>query len=152
MSEPKALRLIRAVQAALETIQGNGFYTEAGARVTRGRKRIGKDEAYPLLIIHEGEEEATKRVGDQVHNRLNITIEGWCDADPLNPLDDAHLLLADIKKAVFSKLEPRAHPGLFSNVGYLGRVIDPPEDGSRLCSVSVLLAIDWAERLTDPMN
>ncbi|ERS12531.1 hypothetical protein Q673_02635 [Marinobacter sp. EN3] len=153
MADPKSLRVIKTLQSALEQIQGEGFNTDAGLRITRGRKRISKDETFPLLVIHEGDEEVIKAVGQQqVHNRLNITIEGWCEADPLNPLDDAHFLLADIKQSLFPALESRCNPGLFTKVDYLGRVIDPPEDGSRICSVSVLLAIDWAERLTEPMN
>jgi len=151
MAEPKSLRVVKAVQAALEQIQAPEYNTDAGTRISRGRKRISNSETFPLLIIHEGEEEVIKRSGvDQVQNRLNVTIEGWIEADPLNPLDDAHLLLADIKKSLFPALESRNNPGLIVQVNYLGRVIDPPEDGSRSCSVSVLLEIDWTERLTDP--
>lgn len=149
--EPKSLRVVKAVQAALEQIQAPEYNTDAGKRITRGRKRISKEEAFPLLILHEGEEEVVKRVGpDRVQNRLNLTVEGWVKADPINPLDDAHLLLADIQKSLFPALESRNNAGLIVQVQYLGRVIDPPEDGSRSCSVSVLLAIDWTEHLTDP--
>jgi len=149
--EPKALRVVKAIQVALEQIQAPEYNTDAGQRITRGRKRISKDEDFPLLIIHEGEEEVIKRSGqEQVQNRLNITVEGWVQADPINPLDDAHLLLADIQKCLFPALESRNQTGLIVQVQYLGRVIDPPEDGSRSCSVSVLLAIDWTEHLTDP--
>lgn len=153
MTEPKSLRVIKAVQSALEQIQRGDYHTDAGARITRGRRRISKQETFPLLIIHEGEEEVVKTVGvRQVQNRLPVTIEGWCQADPLNPLDDAHYLLADIKQSLFPALDNRSNPGLIVKVDYLGRVIEPPEDGSRICSVSVLLAIDWTEQLTDPMN
>jgi len=153
MAEPKSLRIINALQSALEQIQGAEYNTDAGLRITRGRKRISKDETFPLIILHEGEEEVVKASGvRQVQNRLNVTIEGWCLADPINPLDDAHYLLADIKKALFPALENRKNPGLIIKVDYLGRVIDPPDDGSRNCSVSVLLAIDWTELLTDPMQ
>jgi len=151
MADPKSLRVVKVVQAALEQIQAPDYNTDAGERITRGRKRISKDEAFPFLIIHEGEEEVIKRSGqDQVQNRLNVTIEGWTKADPFNPLDDAHLLLADIQKSLFPALESRNNPGLIVQVQYLGRVIEPPDDGSRSCSVSVLLAIDWTEHLTDP--
>lgn len=151
MAEPKALRVVKAVQAALEQIQGPYYNTDAGTRISRGRKRISKDEDFPLLIIHEGEEEVVKSAGEsQVQNRLNVTVEGWVQADPINPLDDAHLLLADIQRCLFPALESRNNPGLIVQVQYLGRVIDPPDDGSRSCSVSVLLAIDWTEHLTDP--
>ena len=151
MAEPKSLRVVKAVQAAIEQIQAPDYNTDAGQRVTRGRKRISKDETFPLIILHEGEEEVIKTVGpDRVQNRLNVTVEGWVEADPINPLDDAHLLLADIQKSLFPALLSRSNPGLIVQVQYLGRVIDPPEDGSRSCSVSVLLAIDWTEHLTDP--
>ncbi len=151
MAEPKSLRVVKAVQAAIEQIQAPEYNTDAGQRVTRGRKRISKDETFPLIILHEGEEEVVKTVGpDRVQNRLNVTVEGWVEADPINPLDDAHLLLADIQKSLFPALLSRSNPGLIVQVQYLGRVIDPPEDGSRSCSVSVLLAIDWTEHLTDP--
>lgn len=151
MAEPKSLRVVKAVQTAIEQIQAPDYNTDAGQRVTRGRKRISKDETFPLIILHEGEEEVVKTVGpDRVQNRLNVTVEGWVEADPINPLDDAHLLLADIQKSLFPALLSRSNPGLIVQVQYLGRVIDPPEDGSRSCSVSVLLAIDWTEHLTDP--
>lgn len=151
MAEPKSLRVVKAVQAAIEQIQAPEYNTDAGQRVTRGRKRISKDETFPLIILHEGEEEVVKTVGpDRVQNRLNVTVEGWVEADPINPLDDAHMLLADIQKSLFPALLSRSNPGLIVQVQYLGRVIDPPEDGSRSCSVSVLLAIDWTEHLTDP--
>jgi len=149
--EPKALRVVKALQTALEQIQQPDYNTNAGQRISRGRKRISKDETFPLLIIHEGDEEVIKRVGPGlVQNRLSITIEGWVQADPINPLDDAHFLLADIQKSLFPALESRNNAGLIVQVQYLGRVIDPPEDGSRSCSVSVLLEIDWTEHLTDP--
>lgn len=151
MADPKSLRVVKAIQGALELIQKPGYNTDAGTRISRGRRRISTNETFPLIIIHEGEEEVIKRAGvDQVQNRLNITVEGWVQADPINPLDDAHLLLADIQKCLFPALESRTNPGLLVQVQYLGRVIDPPEDGSRSCSVSVLLAIDWTEHLTDP--
>ncbi|KMQ75301.1 hypothetical protein [Marinobacter subterrani] len=151
MADPKSLRVIKHLQSALEQINTPDYSTDAGTRISRGRKRISNQETFPLLIIHEGEEEVVKTVGiEQVQNRLNVTIEGWVQADPVNPLDDAHLLLADIKKSLFPALENRSNPGLIVRVSYLGRVIDPPDDGSRSCSVSVLLAIDWTEHLTDP--
>jgi len=149
--EPKSLRVIQAVELALSAIDGADYHTDAGNRITRGRRQVGHDDQFPLLIIHEGEEEVVKNAGPcRVQNRLNVTIEGWCETDLLNPLDDAHRLLADIQRAIVPLLESRADPGLIIASRYQGRVIEPPDDGSRLCSLSVLLTIDWSQDLSNP--
>lgn len=153
MPTPKSLRVLNAVQAALAQINGDGDYiTSAGQRISRGRKVRSREETYPLLIIHEGEETVVKSSGvAQVQNRLPIMVEGWLEVtDADNPLDDAHELLADIKLCLFPALANTNHPGLIASVAYKGRVIDPPEDGSRYCSVSVFLEFDWVDQLSNP--
>jgi hypothetical protein len=148
--DSKALRVIKEIQTALEVISiANGYQTDAGLRVSRGRKRISRDETFPLISIHEGEEEVVKSVGvSVVQLRLPVTVEGFVESDLANPLDSAHPLLADIKKSLFPALIQNR--GSIINVNYLGRVIDPPEDGSRYSSVSVHLAVEWGEELSNP--
>lgn len=151
MLKPKSLAVINLLETALAQITPPDYNTDAGTRITRGRRRISKDETFPCLIIHEGEEDVIKSTGNRlVHNRLAVTVEGWLEADPLNPLDNAHYLLADIKQCLFPLLNQQ--PGLLLTVDYLGRVIEPPNDGSQYCSVSVLLAMEWTDDLTNPMQ
>lgn len=148
--DSKALKITKAIQGALESIQiANGYQTDAGLRISRGRLRISRDEVFPLISIHEGEEDVIKRVGPSVVQlRLPVTVEGFVESDPVNPLDSAHVLLADIKRSLFPALSEQR--GLIINTEYLGRIISPPEDGSSYSSVSVHLAVEWGEELSNP--
>jgi len=148
--ESKALKVTKAVQASLEKITiAEGFETDAGLSITRGRRRISPEENFPLLVIHEGKEEVVGKRGDTVvHLRLPITIEGFLAVDAMNPLDSSHQLLADIKRSLYPSLS--SHRGLIIQSEYLGREIIPPEDGSSYSSVSVHLAVEWGEELSNP--
>ena len=149
MADPKALQVIKTLQAGLEQIQtANGFATDAGLRISRGRKKFASNETFPLLFIHEGEESVSKRMGITNHLEMPVSIEGFIEADINNPLDDGHKLLADIKKSLSPALSQNRR--LIFNWEYQGRVINPPDDGSRYTNVTVQVVLHWAEELTNP--
>jgi predicted TIM-barrel enzyme len=148
--DSKALTVIKQIQTELEKITlANGYGSDAGLRVSRGRLRISPDESFPLLLIHEGDETVDKRAGNNtVQLSEAVTIEGFAQSDPDNPLDAAHYLLADIKRALFPAIQ--RHPGLIIRGEYDGKSIQTPDDGSGFVSVQVRIKILWSEYLSDP--
>lgn len=148
--DSKALTVIKTVQSELEKITiANGYSSDAGFRVSRGRLRLSPDEVFPLLLIHEGDESIEKRVGNNVVQiQLPIVVEGFDVSDPENPLDAAHDLLADIKRALFPSIQK--YSGLIIRCEYDGKSIQPPDDGSSFVSVIVRLNILWGEYLAEP--
>ena len=78
------------------------------------------------------------------------------ECDPDNPNDAAHAAIRDIKRAVF-KPEADVSPGAIGALGgrvkalhYRGKIIEQRVDGRPLVFVSVELAAEFVEDLTNP--
>lgn len=107
-TDPFRLRLMKGLTQVLQQIAtANGYYTEAGVAVYRGRMTFGSTDPLPCIAIMEPPLQP-----EPVHNPLgsgarryqyDLYVQGFAVDDAKNPSDPAHLLLADIRKAVISE-------------------------------------------------
>lgn len=151
----QAERPLAVIRERLEEIQeDNGYNTNAGNNVYRGRVFLDRDSELPAITIVETEENpATADVsGSLVRETVNYQIRGVAQADPDNPLDQGHVLVADIKKALFRAptIDMERLDGTITNLSYTGRGIFPPEDGSRYVYVEVYLEVTHGEQFGNP--
>lgn len=154
MSTASTLAGAIATQLAQIT-KANGYATDIGTKVLRGRRRL--DESHlPCTVIIESDDRVTSearsvpRPGERtkaVKLAQRYTLEGHlpCDAD--HPNDAAHDAIADLKKAVFSEL---TLGGLVRDISYIGRVISAREDGIEVVSGAIVIELEYTEDLANP--
>lgn len=131
--------------------RANGYHTDIGQRVLRGRRKI--DDSYlPCVVIIEGEDKTT----GEADSRMEIAVDqdyvfgGYAHCDPDNPNDVGHLIVKDIKKALWNRA---VHSG---NLGrrvrtfkYMGKDIGPRADGEPMVFAVVHAQARFAEALDD---
>ena len=115
MADPFRLRVLKALTAVIRTVTpANGyahdlsdFVDEAGrtsARVFRGRDVFGFNDPLPLVSILEAPrplEQLSATAGSAASKGdWEILIQAFVTDDPENPTDPAHLLIADVVKAI----------------------------------------------------
>lgn len=103
--EPFRLRLTKGLCDLFTQItKDNGFYTDAGKAVYRGRLTFGANEPLPAIALLEPPlqpDPLVQPLGSVVHKQqLDIYVQGFAVDDRNNPTDPAQLLLADIKKVI----------------------------------------------------
>ena len=147
----KASQVADDIYARLRTIRiADGFETDIGRDVKRGRRKLPGDDAPPCVVMFEGNDDVKDRPGriHSIYVQQGYAIDGFDKCDPDNPNDQAHKMIRDIKRAIFGGADPLAnHVG---KVIYLGRDIGPRPDGAALVQARVLIAVDFVEDLTNP--
>lgn len=142
-----------AVSARLETITiANGFSTDIGLKVMRGRKRLDPSNL-PCAVLIERDDKPEKQTGQRdpsVKVAQVYILEGHAACDPENPNDMGHLIIADIKKAIFSSKLTYGNGQQIYEVIYAGRTIAPREDGMAVVAAAVEISVDFVERLANP--
>lgn len=171
---PFRLRVLHAITDALKTITpANGYahdlsdYTDQGetmSRVFRGRDVFGFNDPRPMVSVLEhpraldallGPDGATDRVAP-----WELLIQGFVNDDPENPTDPAHLLVADVIKAL--ALEA-AKPHNILGLGFrmpavaaggmkIGSPVCRPADDeiSSVAFFFLTIALDLVEDVADP--
>lgn len=139
-----------ALHARLAEIRtANGYETDAGALVYRGRRRLDPSKMPCCVII-----EMPDSVRDQQPRRAALSavfvLEGHAQCDPDNPNDVGHQLVADIKRAVFRAPLQYADGKPVLSVDYVKRTIAPREDGLAVVSAGVEIKVDYVEQLGEP--
>lgn len=152
MTDPKALQIVKALAARLEVIRtANGYRTDAGAQVYRGRIVFDASDSLPALTVFDDEDDVLQINGAlRAKLGLSVTIEGIAQADPDNPSDTGHAMVADIKKAIFSPDYDQTFGGMVAKLSYAGRRMQSREGGSGHISVAVMLTVEYVEDLTNP--
>lgn len=125
----------------------NGYNTDIGARVFRGKRSIGEG-AVPCVIIVEGDDTPTSDALRNVAIDQAYSIEAHDACDPNNPNDKAHLILVDIKRAIFGK--DQNLDGLARKLEYKGRSILPREDGLAIVTAGISINVRYVDDLTNP--
>lgn len=135
----------------------NGYHTDIGATVYRGRLKHDEDRV-PYCVLIEGEDRPQENDG----GRLDVTLEQdfvlgayvLCNVD--NPNDAAHLAIKDIKKAVFSSdlarrpiAGARGANGRVKSLSYRGKDIGPRADGKNIVFAVVHITVTFAENLLE---
>jgi hypothetical protein len=146
----KAAGIADALAQRLKLIRKTaGYLTDAGLQVWQGRLTIDPD-SLPSITIREDEDLVERQRGqaDDAAVLLPFVIEATspCDAD--NPNLAGHVLIADIKRAIFSG--DLTWGGLAQRTLYTGRTIGPRQDGSDLVTVTVKIQIAIVENLARP--
>ena len=127
----------------------NGFNTDIGARVFRGKRRID-DSAIPCSTITEGNDNPTSRAGrlPLVTIDQDYIVGGYVQCDPDHPNDAAHLVLKDIKRALFA--DGGTWGSITRIVNYKGRDIGPRSDGGNFVFAIVEFSVSYVEDLSKP--
>lgn len=128
----------------------NGYSTDIGIRVFRGRKKID-DSQVPCISMIEADDDP----GD-VDTRLEIKITqryvigGYSYCDPDHPNDTAHLIVRDIKRALWNKDTHGPNLGKrVKSLNYDGRDFGPRIDGEPIVFAVVHANAVFAETLYD---
>jgi hypothetical protein len=150
-----------ALAARLETITiANGFQTDIGLTVFRGKGRIDEGDV-PCCVIYEagdkkdGDSQAASLAGgptrmklSDVHLMQRYFIEGHAPCDPDHPNDAAHAIIADLKRALFDG--DRSFGDRVRRLFYHGRAIGRREDGARIVNASIVVDAEIVENLASP--
>jgi hypothetical protein len=132
--------------------KANGFETDIGLSVKRGRRKLPAEDEIPCAVIIEGpddvEDMAGKTQSALIKVRQAYVIDGFDTCDPEHPNDTAHAIIRDIKRAIFS--DGRTFGGKVSEVLYTGRDIGPRPDGAAFVQARVMIDASFAENLATP--
>lgn len=139
-----------AISARIATIKKvNGFSTDIGLKVMRGRKRLDPTMLPCAVLIERDDQVLDSRPG-QVKVSQPFIIEGHAACDPDNPNDVGHQIIADIKKALFGEKFTYASGKQVVDVKYKGRSIAPREDGIEVVGAAVEVVVEFVEQLSNP--
>lgn len=138
--------------------KANGFGTDIGLRVLRGRRTVD-DSQVPCSVLIEGEDSIQSDDGTSVKLAQRYVLGGYVECDPDAPNDAAHLVLRDIKRAIFKPVElngrVQSQPGItlggrVLKVSYQGRDIGPRADGVPIVFAVVQIDVHYVEDLSNP--
>lgn len=157
MSLAKDISIAIATKLSDITV-ANGYNTDIGLSVYRGRRRVELANL-PCCVIIEGEEEVVDQIRTmtaQGYSQRNVTgklnqtytIEAILECDPDDPNDAAHDAIADIKVALYKG--DLSLNGKVTAISYRGRVISAREEGFNAISGAVIIGLDFVENLNSP--
>lgn len=149
----KAEDISNEIAARISTITiANGYETDIGTHLMRGRRKIPADDEVPCSVLIEGNDAIDdtngRSQGARVKLRLPYMIDGFDRCEPNNPNVKAHAMIRDIKRALFNG--DRNFGGRVYEVNYLGRDIGPRADGAGLVQARVAIEVAYAEDLANP--
>lgn len=145
-----AVEIAAELSARLARISvANEFNTNIGARVFRGRHKID-DSQVPCAVLFEGQDGVANLKNKLTELKIDqgYVLGGYdrCDAD--NPNDKAHLIIKDLKRAVFDG--DATLGGKVRIVEYIGRDIGPRADGVAIVFAVIEINVEYAENLLNP--
>lgn len=152
MPDSVAKQILTKLDTRLKTILvANGYNTNAGQRVYRGRKSFDWGDAalFPAISVFDPEERCESLHEERNDYLLVFHVEAHGFASASNPADLAHDLIADIKKALFIYSD-QTLGGLVVSFEYKGREIQLPEDAGSVVSVRVVAEVKYPELYGDP--
>lgn len=137
----------------------NGYETDAGLRVYRGRVITSSDdlEAGPVVVLyprHNADTETpVEGLETKVRNELRLSVIGQAipeDAD--HPLDLGFALMGDIKRALFQTLAPVIEAGerIGETPEYAGSRLALPEPGEQTVVAAVDVTVRYFETRGNP--
>lgn len=160
--ESKRHQLIKAIAAyLLEEIVAGAEYNFTLAQVSR-KKNNGAELKLPAVSILEnfnpdrepdtiGGVVGTKHKYDQIY-----LLNGWADDTDqmLEAGDAAHMLMADVKRALGKLLVPRNQDGFFDGLATTlsiePGVVRPPDEQSSLAYFWLRIKLEIVEKVGDP--
>lgn len=151
----KSAEVAAEIKTRLQGIRlTNGCETDIGAQVFMGRRKLpGEADDVPCTIVTEADDRVDdspgRRLTAQIKVRQEYVIDGFDVCDPNNPNDKGHAMIRDIKRAIFANSNRMLDGKVFS-VDYMGRDIGPRPDGVALVQARVMIAVTFAEDLSNP--
>lgn len=147
----KASDVAMAISARIEAISiVSGWNTDIGAKVFRGRGSLNPEDLPCIVLVEDPDSDDDVR-GVEVLVTKRFTAEGHDNCNALQPNDKAHLILADLKRAIFSG--DQTYGGLFKlhkGPQYKGSGIGTREDGTAICAASITFEVQYIENLANP--
>lgn len=165
MADPKRLLILKSITDLLKTISvANGYRTDLGGNVVRGRVAISDTEPVPMVSIIEAPvvENRDEFAGNgfAVHVKWRLMVQGWVKDDPANPTDPVYPLLYDVRRCLLQMVD-RDNPSRYllvqpdgtrliqtADVGF-GMVRPPTPNISARAFFYLLVDIDMAESADD---
>ena len=148
--------ILEALRARLGQIRlADGYATDIGATVFRGRRAISPDHP-PCCSIFEHEDEIEKQspgtgaihTAPVAFESLPVSIEAHAACDPDHPNVTAHAMVADIKRAIFGG--DLTWGTLATHTQYVGRNVGDRDAGTDIAFAQVLIKIGCVEDLANP--
>lgn len=133
--------------------KANGYATDIGTHVFRGKRRLDEETHLPCVILVEGND--SPKTDDNLTSvgiEQAYVFESHDACNPDNPNDKAHLMIADLKRAIFAG-EPKHGMRLNGKVkalNYKGRVMGAREDGASMVFAGIHITVFYTEDLTNP--
>lgn len=163
-TDPFRLRVLKNLTEALKQITpANGYVNDVSGSVFRGRLMFGEGDPLPLVSILEAPIPdvpiQTPAGGRSNSTTWSLLIQGFIEDDFQNPTDPAHLLLADVKRAlVAERAKDRERPpnilsmgGRVTNLEIGAGVVRPPEEHvAEAANFWLSVTITLVEKLDDP--
>jgi hypothetical protein len=166
LDNPLRLEIHKRLSEALKEITvANGYVTEVGPNVFRGRNIFGASDPLPLLSILEVPIPLDQREpppdSPDSSGRWELMVQGWVEDDKENPTDPAHVLMADVKRRLAIERKKASYHGPDSNgIFGLGRnvlrlyigggVVRPPDEISVKAYFWLTITLDLVEDLEEP--
>lgn len=146
----KASDVANEILSRLATITvANGYHTDIGTLTFAGRRNIS-DDSIPCAVLIEGNDdvlELTTRGDAEV--RQHYVAGGYVRCDPDHPNTAGHLVIKDIKRALFKDGLYMGRPAKVKAIKYEGRDIGPRADGEPIVFAVVHFSVEYAETLAD---
>lgn len=141
------------INSRLSTISvTNGFETNIGAKLTRGKRRLPAEDEVPCCNFIEGGDDVADTSGRTQTALVKVVqtyvIDAFDVCDPDNPNDKAHAMIRDIKKVLFKG--GRTFDGKVAEVVYKGRDIGARPDGVAIVQARVMIEVSFVEDLANP--
>ena len=151
MSKAHDLSLEVAARLALITT-ANGYATDIGVRVYRGRRFIDPSRdggMLPCVSIGEGDDNVIEyRPPMSARIAQRYVCEAVVRCDPDYPNDAAHAVIADMKRALWRG--DQTFGNRVRSLTYAGRSILPRADGADVVAAAVMFDVEFAEKLGEP--
>lgn len=129
----------------------NGYATDIGARVYRGRIAID-DDLVPCASVIEGNDEVQTGPSQRfasAHLRQQYALIGYAPCDPDNPNDAAHQIIRDLQRAMFGTdgKPDVTWGGKVRAIRYRGRNIGPRADGKAIVMALIEIEVEFVHTL-----
>jgi hypothetical protein len=130
MPNPKTWDLLAAFETCLQRVRvANGFYTDAGAFVTREPAQISEEQGALLTLVIESVQRAEEPATARTHNLVTVVVIGKVATGVDDGQLRLHELIADVEAALHNRLDV-FQPGIQYPRFVEARVI-PPVEGMR---------------------
>lgn len=144
----KASDIALAIFARAQAITvANGYATDIGQRGFRGTQYLDPD-ALPCFVLIEEGSAGSSRSATRSLTTTEYVLEGHATCDPDHPNDAGHLIVADLKRAVFSGTLDFGHG--VTEAAFKGAEIEPRAEGRDLVAARIIFALSFVENLAAP--